>query len=280
MEIGIFSSTFTRPSLSETLNAVEAAGMRSVQFNLSCAGLPAMPDQIEPAVATAIRQEFAARTIHMAAVSGTFNIIHPNPAERAAGMRRLRVLAASCEALGTTTITIASGTRNPHNMWHGHAENSSAEAWQEMLAAMHQIAAIGAEFGVTMAFEPEVNNVVDSAQRSRLLLDQVQSAYLKVVIDGANIFHTGELPHMQAILTEAFALLGTDIVLAHAKDLDHDGDAGHLPAGHGLLDYPHYLGLLQQSGYTGPLILHGLTEAQVAGCIQFLQQHLNRSLTT
>ena len=40
------------------------------------------------------------------------------------------------------------------------------------------------------------------------------------------------------MLDEAFALLGRDIVLAHAKDLDHDGEAGHLPAGKGLLDYP------------------------------------------
>ena len=33
---------------------------------------------------------------------------------------------------------------------------------------------------------------------------------------------------MREILDETFALLGKDIVLAHAKDLDHDGDAGHL----------------------------------------------------
>jgi sugar phosphate isomerase/epimerase len=77
---------------------------------------------------------------------------------------------------------------------------------------------------------------------------------------------------MHEILDEAFALLGADIVLAHAKDLDRDGDAGNLAAGQGLLDYGYYLRLLQQSGYTGPLVLHGLNEAQVAGCVTFLRQ--------
>ena len=122
-----------------------------------------------------------------------------------------------------------------------------------------------------MAFEPEVNNTVDSAQRARALLDAVGSPRIKVVMDGANIFHAGELPTMSDILKKAFDLLGNDIALAHAKDLDHDGDAGHLPAGHGKLDYPLYLSLIKQSGYAGPIILHGLGEAQIDGCVAFLR---------
>jgi sugar phosphate isomerase/epimerase len=139
---------------------------------------------------------------------------------------------------------------------------------------MRQIAAIGAEFGVTMAFEPEVSNVVDSARKARQLLDQLGSPAVKVVMDGANLFHAGELPAMADILDEAFTLLGGDIALAHAKDLSRDGAAGHEAAGQGVLDYPHYLRLLRQSGYAGPLILHGLSEAQVPGCVRFLHEHL------
>jgi sugar phosphate isomerase/epimerase len=95
-----------------------------------------------------------------------------------------------------------------------------------------------------------------------------------VVMDGANLFHDGELPAMGAILDEAFALLGPDIALAHAKDLSRDGAAGHEAAGQGVLDYPRYLRLLIGSGYAGPLILHGLSEAQVPGCVRFLAAQL------
>src|SRR5258706_15558975 len=94
-------------------------------------------------------------------------------------------------------------------------------------------------------------------------------------MDGPNIIHAGELPHMRAILEEAFDLLGPDIVLAHAKDLAHDGDAGNLAAGTGLLDYPLYLSLLQRAGFTGPLILHGLTEAQACDAVAFLRSALS-----
>jgi sugar phosphate isomerase/epimerase len=274
VEIGIFAKTFARPSLTATLDAVRASGLRVVQFNMACAGLPSMPEAIPPSLAASIRRELAARDMRMAAVSGTFNVIHPNHEARVAGMRRLRGLAAACHDMGTSVITLSTGTRDPQDMWRAHPENASPAAWQELLDAMRQIAAIGAEFGVTMAFEPEVSNVVDSARKARELLDELRSPHVQVVMDGANLFHAGELPAMADILDEAFALLGGDIALAHAKDLSRDGAAGHEAAGQGVLDYPRYLRLLKQSGYAGPLILHGLSETQVRGCVRFLQAQL------
>lgn len=118
--------------------------------------------------------------------------------------------------------------------------------------------------------------MVDSAKKARRLLDEICSPHLKVTMDAANIFHGGELARMREILDEAFALLGKDIALAHAKDLSHDGDAGHEPAGHGKLDYDHCLSLLHACGYHEPLLLHGLSEAQVPGCVTFLREKLAR----
>ena len=69
-------------------------------------------------------------------------------------------------------------------------------------------------------------------------------------------------------------ILGDDIALAHAKDLDRDGQAGHLAAGTGLLDYDQYLGLLKENGYDGAVVLHGLSEAQVPFCTNFLREKI------
>lgn len=60
----------------------------------------------------------------------------------------------------------------------------------------------------------------------------------------------------------------------HAKDLSHDGDAGHEPAGHGKLDYQRDPSLLHASGFKGPLLLHGLSAAQVPGCVAFLREKM------
>jgi len=274
MDIGIFTKTFARPTLGAVLDAVAGQELHAVQFNMSCAGVEEMPDTIEPALIATIRQEMTARGITMSAISGTFNMIHPDMAERQAGLRRLRTLAAACTGLGTSVITLCTGTRNTQSMWRSHPDNGSADAWRDLAVSMQEAVTIGEEFGVIMAFEPEVSNVIDSAPRARRLLDEIGSPYLKVVMDGANVFHKGELPQMTAILTEAFDLLGNDIALAHAKDLTEDGHAGNAAAGTGLLDYDLYVRLLRDSGYTGALVLHGLSEAQTPGCVEFLRTRL------
>ena len=275
MQIGIFAKTFVRPTLQETLDAVKVYGLGCVQFNMVCAGLPSMPDRIKVENCDAIRREMSSRDITMAAVSGTFNMIHPDILSRRAGLRRLRELASACKRLGTSVITLCTGTRDTENMWRRHPENDSPQAWNDLTASMREALQIAEEHKVTLGFEPEVSNVVDSARKGRRLLDEMQSPFLKVVMDAANIFHTGELSRMREILDEAFALLGKDIVIAHAKDLSRDGEAGDVAAGRGVLDYDYYLSLLHNVGFDGPLILHGLKEADVAECVDFLRGKLH-----
>ena len=277
MQIGIFTKTFLRPTLELALDAVQAASLTCVQFNMESAGLAPMPDEMPPGLAERIREETAARGLAIASVQGTFNMSHPDPAHRRAGLQRLRVLAETCEALGTSIIAICIGTRDPDNMWRHHPDNGTAEAWRDMTGCVREAVAIAEEFGLTLALEPEVSNVVDSAQTARRLLDEIGSPRLKITMDAANLFHAGELPRMAEILDEAFALLGKDIILAHAKDLSRDGEAGQEPAGKGLLDYDRYVSLLKGCGFPGPILLHGLPENQVPECVSFLKGKLAKA---
>jgi sugar phosphate isomerase/epimerase len=249
IQIGILLGTFGSGTLETRLDAVRACGLDCVQVSLDCAGLPDMPDEIPLEVSGRLRREAAACGITIAPVQ-------------------------ACPQLGTSKIHICTGTRDRGGMWRRHPDNDSPEAWRDMVACVREATEIARRTHAVLAFEPEVNNVVNSAMKARRLLDEIASPYLKVTIDPANLFHTGQLPRMREILDEAFALVGKDIVLAHAKDLDHDGDAGHLAAGQGKLDYDRYLSLLHSYRFQGPLLLHGLSAAQVPGCVAFLRQKL------
>ena len=274
MQIGIMSGTFARATLEEELNAVANHGIRCMQFGLSSAGVTKIPTHIDSELCDRIREEMSVRNITMTALGGTYNMIHPDLQRRADGLCNLRVLASACEGLGTSVITLCTGTRDPDNMWRRHPDNDTPEAWDDLVVSMRQAIEVAEEYQVTLAFEPEVANVVDSAVKARRIIDQIGSPYLKVVMDGANIFHTGELPRMREILDEAFALLGEHIAFAHAKDLDRDGEAGHLAAGKGLLDYDQYLSLLNDVNPDLPIVLHGLSEAEVGGCVAFLREKM------
>lgn len=267
--------TFVRSTLAETLEAVESHGIHFIQFNFTCASLPEMPEHIDRQLCDEIRKEADIRGLTIAAVSGTYNMIHPDPKRRRDGLSRLRELASNCDGLGTSVITLCTGTRDPHNMWRRHPDNDSPEAWQDLLVSMRVALQIAEEHDVKLAFEPEVSNVVDSARKGRRLIDQMQSPNLKVVMDPANLFHKGELRRMREIVDEAFVLLGDYIAIGHAKDLDHDGEAGDLAAGKGLLDYAQYLSWISKLDFSVPLILHGLGETEVDECVAFLQGKMN-----
>jgi sugar phosphate isomerase/epimerase len=276
IQLGIFLEPFTGKPLEARLDAVKAAGLDCVQLSMDCAGLAPMPDEIAPEMLVRIRREAAARKIEIASVRGTFNMCHPDPDYRRGGVRRIGVLAAACQQLGTPRIHLCTGTRDRINMWKHHPKNDTPEAWQDMVACVRDALVIAKPFAVTLAFEPEVNNVVDSAKKARQLMDEINSPHLKVTMDGANLFHKGELARQGEVLDQAFALIGKDIVMAHAKDVSHDGDAGHDPAGHGKLDYERYLSLMHANGFKAPLFLHSLSEAQVPECVAFVREKMAR----
>jgi len=276
MEIGIFAKTFNQPTLDDVLDSVHDHGLKCVQFNMVCAGQPSMPDAIDEALVEQIRSGLAERDIRMEAISGTFNMIHPDVQVRQDGLRRLEVLARAAKGLGTGMITLCTGTRDAADMWRGHPENGSTEAWADLRESMEAAVKIAEEFDVRLGVEPEVSNVVSSARKARQLLDEMQSPRLKVIMDAANLFQKGDLPRMRGVLDEAFDLVGGDIGLAHAKDLSRDGEAGHEAAGTGLLDYDRYIWLLRTVGYEGGLILHGLREEQVGMSVAFLKKKLGR----
>jgi sugar phosphate isomerase/epimerase len=285
--LGVLTSEFERPSLESTLDAIDGHNIGAVQFQLGSAvpsvplqtalrmGLDVLGAHLSPAFCREIHGQLAARGLTMAAVDGTFNMIDPDEKRRWTNLGYLQQLVECCDALGTSVVTLCTGSRD-EIMWRRHPDNDSPEAMADLVAVMRAAARTAEECGVTLAFEPEVNNVASSPERARQLIDEVGSPAVKVVMDPANIFKAGQLPQMQDKLREAFGLLGDDVALAHAKDLDHDGEAGHLGAGQGLLDYPLYLSLLQQSGFDGTIVLHQmhhLTDAEIDSCFAFVDRN-------
>ena len=278
MQLGIFAKTFSRPTLGEILDAVIEHDLHCIQFNMACVGLPSMPEAINFDLIAQIQAEMKFRKVSMAAVSGTFNMAHPDPQIRRDGLHSLGVLSSVCKKIGTSIITLCTGTRDPNDMWHWHDENTSSAAWHDMLETMGAAVKIAENEGVTLAFEPERANVVYNAHLARELLKTIASPALKVVLDPANIINGKNPAAISDIIDEAFDLLGEHIVMAHAKD--KGSDDSFCAAGKGCLDYARFLKHLNDMHYEGALIIHSLEEWEVDTSAQFLRNTLQRITPT
>jgi sugar phosphate isomerase/epimerase len=272
MVTGIFAKTFTRPTLESTLDAVVDAGLAAIQFNMALTAGPTLSREVDVDIAPRVRQLVADRGLQMAAVSGTYNMAHPDRERRRDGAAGLARLVGAAGALGTEVVTLCTGSRDPEDMWRWHPDNLSPGAWADMLDSVVAAVEHAEHHGVVLGVEPEHNNVVCDARAARRLLDHVGSSNLKIVLDAANLIDPGRLDAQHDVLAEAIELLGDDLVLAHAKDVRPDGKV--VAAGRGALDYDLYCGLLDQAGYSGALVLHGLAEAEVPRSVEFLAGHV------
>jgi sugar phosphate isomerase/epimerase len=265
---GIFAKTFAeRP-----FEAARRAGYAAVQYNMACAGLDPMPEEIPVELVASIRADAAAAGIQIASLSATYNMIHPDTRVRQAGLRRLRVLAAAARSMGTRLLTLCTGTLDPADQWRRHPGNDGPEPWRTLLENMEKAVSIADEYDVDLGIEPEHANVVSSAQRARRLIDELGSPRVRIVLDGANLFEVETLDRQRAIVAEGIELLADRISLAHGKDRLADGRFTH--AGAGVLDYGHYLARLHEAGFQGPLVTHGLSEDEAVPVGRFLALHL------
>jgi sugar phosphate isomerase/epimerase len=268
MRPGIFAKTFDGNHPLTVLQAAKDAGFACVQYNMACSGLPSMPDALTPDQAAAVAQASAATGVAIAAVSGTYNMIHPDPAVRATGLRRLSVLIDHAAVMGTGMITLCTGTRDPDDQWRHHPDNTSPAAWRDLLDEMAKACTLAEPKGVKLGIEPELANVIDGATRARALIDTLQSPALAIVLDPANLFETCPLPVQRDTLSHAIDLLADRIAMAHAKDRDPTG--GFATAGKGVVDFPHFLARLRAAGFDGDLVTHGLLAAEAPGVAAYL----------
>jgi sugar phosphate isomerase/epimerase len=313
MQLGIFAKTFPRATLEETLDTIAYQKLSCIQFNMSCVGLPTLPERIDEDLCRWIARSLRDRGLTMAAISGTFNLCDPDASRLGENLRRLGVLAAACRWLDTRIITLCTGTLNPDDMWKHHPDNIRRSTWETLVNSVREAVQIADGHEVTLAFEPEIHNVVSSAMRARKLLDEIGSPWLKVVIDPTNLFDTGEVRPLSELLREAFDWLGQDIVLAHAKPPqfgEHDDEsewlyvflgekfqqirriaakakgrdkrfeeaASHWGAACRLsCFFQQYSAALARIGYHGAVIIHGVKEDGIAALISMLRDELKIS---
>jgi sugar phosphate isomerase/epimerase len=270
MKIGIFAKTFSRPTIEELFQTIGGYGINSVQFNLSCVGLETLPEKVSSEPVQRIADSAEQAAVELAALSGTFNMAHPNPAVRRDGLEKFKLLCEVAARLRIPVITLCTGSRDPVNMWKWHSDNDSKEAWDDMLRSIEAALVAAENNNLTLAFEPESENVANSSCRARKLLDELRNPRLRIIVDPANLI--SPKGNQKEVLDEAFTLLGDAIVIAHAKDRNHDFKA--CAAGKGILDFEYYLQGLKKIGFSGPLIMHGLEEEDVAFSRDFLHRIL------
>src|SRR6202453_2302854 len=146
--LGLLSREFPSDSLNSNLEAIAATGAGAVQFDLASAVGDTFPAELSEATLQAINRGFSDRQLTLAALSGTYNMIDPDPQARAVGAEGLNRVIAWAPRLGTDVVTLCTGSRDPNSMWQRHPDNDTPDAWADLLVQIEKAVRVAEEYGV------------------------------------------------------------------------------------------------------------------------------------
>jgi sugar phosphate isomerase/epimerase len=275
MYAAIFSRTYAMKNVAEAICAAAMDGYEGIQANLSSAGLASLPDTVPPGVAVQFGQEARARGIRLAALSGTYNMAHPDAKVREASRVGFQNVVSAAREMGAPIVSLCTGSRDPHDMWKFHPENDSDEAWKDLRSELEFALRVAQEAGIRLAIEPEPANVIRDAEAARRILNEMASSHLGILLDAANLLTPATLSRQHAVIDEATGLLGGALLLAHAKDINAAGKV--VAPDEGEVDLMAFTTALRRVGYDDALIAHGFASDKAALAAKVLQRLIGES---
>ncbi len=283
MKTGVCSTDFERsPLLSPAalFEKIKSLGFDAVQFSFTSvtgvdyepSGLIEIPEEIPLKTVLDVYRASEKIALPVGVINATFNMAHPDRLVREEGLRRFAKLAEIASAIGCPILSLCTGTRNTAHLWRPSPDNGAPEAWETMLSTVRRAAQIAEKAGVCLAVETEASNVVSTPEKARRLLDEIGSANLGMILDPANLFLPGEArpENARSSLDRAFECFGSEILLAHGKDIRAGDGIDFCGTGLGMVDFPYLAGKLRASGFRGAMYLHGIyDEADMPRALSF-----------
>jgi sugar phosphate isomerase/epimerase len=275
MYAAIFSRMYAMKSVAEVIGAATMDGYEGIQANLSSAGLTSLPDAMPPGVAAQFTQAARAQGIRLVALSGTYNMAHPDGKVRNASRAGFRNVVSAAREMGAPIVSLCTGSRDPRDMWKFHPENDSDEAWNSLRSELEFALRVAQEAGIRLAIEPEPANVIRDARAAKKILNEMASTHLGILLDAANLLTPETLSRQHAVIEEATDLLGGTILLAHAKDINTSGQV--VAPGEGEVDLLAFTKALRRVGYDDALVAHGFAAANAGVAAKVLQKIIGES---
>ena len=244
---GVRAHDFGKLPLAALAAEVAARGLCCVQF-AAPKSIPGFDDdagRLSPGLAIHVREILAARGIHIAVLGCYINLADPDDAARRRHLARFKDYLRLARDFGCSLVGTETGSLNADFSFH--PENHGEAAFQRVLASARELVREAERFGTTVAIEAVERYVIHTPARLRRLVDELDSPNVQVILDPVNLLNADNFHDRDAILEEAFALLGDRIAVLHAKDAVMDGGVfKSVPAGQGQLTYPLFFRLAKK----------------------------------
>ena len=247
MRLGIRAHDVKYAPIDELIPNIHNQGFKCMHIALKKSIKEFKPtiETMTPGLAMHIKELCADNKVDVAVLGCYLNLCNPDPEQLAQIMEQYKAHIRFASILGCGVVGTETGAVNTEYKFE--PANHSEEALQIFIKNVTPIVEYAEKMGVIFAIEPVYKHVVYNLERARKVLDAINSPNLQIIFDPVNVLSLDNIKDQDAIIQQAFDLLGNDIAVVHAKDFVVEGDEiKSIAAGTGGLNYRLLLKLIKE----------------------------------
>lgn len=217
-------------------SALEGFGVHAVQL-APAKSFPAVGSgaaEINPGFGSHVRRALGAHGVDVAVLGCYFNMIHPDLAEREAGIEKFEAYLSCARSFGCGIV--ASETGSVDVSFSYTEDNFTLAAFEDAARVIRRLCRVAERYGVTVGIEPGVNHPIHDAETFGWLVEYVDSPALGLVLDPTALVTPELAPRQLDIAREMVERFRRRICACHLVDYRiENGALVRCPAGEGVL---------------------------------------------
>lgn len=197
---------------------LEGFGVHSVQLALP-RQFPRIAggDLINPGMGQYCRRVLEEHSVSVAVLGCYINMIHPDPARREVLLRQFEAYLRHAHSFGAPLVASETGSVLPEPTTRTE-ENFTPEAYARARDSIARLVAYGERMGTMVGIEPGINHPIYSVERTKHLLDEIDSPYLGVVFDPTSLVSASNYRHQIGYARAGFDAFADRILAVHVRD--------------------------------------------------------------
>ena len=247
MRIGIRAHDVAYAPIDQLIPNIHAQGFHCMHIALSKSIKEFKPEieTMTPGLAMHMKELCRKNDVDVAVLGCYLNLCNPDPEQHAKIVEKYKAHIRFASILGCGVVGTETGAVNVEYKYE--PANHSDEALQLFIDNVRPIVKYAENFGVIFAIEPVYKHIVCNVERARKVLDAIDSPNLQIILDPVNLLSVDNYKDQDAIIKQAFELLGDDIAVIHAKDyVEENGDLKSIAAGTGGMNYPYLIKMIKE----------------------------------
>jgi len=270
MTVGVLAHLFGSKPHHELARDISALGFGHVQLALwkAISDLDfTKPGKLSPGLASLIGEQFDKHNVKISVLGCYLHLFDRNADKRRENVERFKELLRYAKQFGCGIVAAETGV-NPGGDY-------TEQDWDAMKSTLAELVEEAEKWGVFVGLEAAHGHLIGTASELKRMLDEVPSSNVGVVLDPGNLLTVDNFASQDAVIEEAFRLLGDRIIAAHAKDCllaENGRELVAVAPGFGRMNYELYLKLLHQYKPFVQIVMEQATPAQMPQSKRFIEK--------